>query len=260
MAVAPRSLPTGSPGSSSMDKDLPEATLVTGGSNGIGAAIVAARLAAAEQVLNLDVVVPATPTEATHVSVDLSDEEALGDTLQEITAQYAVTRVVNCAGMVRLDPVKALSALDLRRTMDLNVLAPALIVQACLPAMTARRFGRIVNIASRAALGKTLRTAYAGSKGALISATRVWALEHAADGITVNAIGPGPIETELFARANPADSPATQQIRGTIPVGRFGQPGEIAHAADFFLDDRAGFVTGQVLYVCGGMTIGVAPT
>ncbi|MEO1494991.1 MAG: SDR family oxidoreductase [Pseudomonadota bacterium] len=243
-----------------MPDNLSEATLITGGSNGIGAAIVAARLAMGECVLSLDLAPPAEKTAARHYQVDLSDEEALRQVMGEISGAFAVTRVVNCAGAALLDPLESLVPDDLRRTMDLNVLAPALIVQACLPAMKARRFGRIVNIASRAALGKTLRTAYAGSKGALISATRVWALEHAADGITVNAIGPGPIETELFARANPPDSPATQMIRGTIPVGRLGQPAEIAHAADFFLDDKAGFVTGQVLYVCGGMTIGVAPT
>ena len=187
-----------------MAEGLPDATLITGGSNGIGAAIVAARLAVGERVINLDIVPPSAPIKATHVSVDLSDEEALRDVLGEITTQNAVTRVVNCAGIVLLDPVETFSAEDLRRTMDLNVLAPALIVRACVPTMKARGFGRIVNIASRAALGKTLRTAYAGSKGALTSATRVWALEHAADGITVNAIGPGPIETELFCPRQPA--------------------------------------------------------
>ena len=188
------------------------------------------------------------------------DSTALGDAMQDALSGHDITRVVNCAGVALLDALEDFKPEDFRRTMDLNVMAPALIVQACLPAMKEHRFGRIVNIASRAALGKTLRTAYAGSKGALISATRVWALELAQHGITVNAIGPGPIETELFRNANPANSPATQQMRGTIPVGKFGQPEDIAHAADYFLDERAGFVTGQVLYVCGGMTIGVAAT
>ncbi len=259
MADARHLLRTGSRASSSMAEVLPEATLVTGGSNGIGAAIAASRVAAGEVVISLDVMPPAEVSDVLHHQVDLCDEAALSALLSAVTAQYAITRVVNCAGIALLDPVDSFAPDDLRRTMDLNVLAPALIVQACLPAMKERRFGRIVNISSRAALGKGLRTAYAGSKGALISATRVWALELASAGITVNAVGPGPIETELFARANPADSPATQQIRGTIPVGRFGQPEDVAHAADYFLDARAGFVTGQVLYICGGMTIGVAP-
>ena len=238
----------------------PTATLITGGSNGIGAAIAKARAEAGEAVINLDRDAPADGGRGRWIPVDLMDDVALGDAMQDALSGHNITRVVNCAGVALLDPIEDFEAEDFRRTMDLNVLAPALIVQACLPGMKAHHFGRILNIASRAALGKTLRTAYAGSKGALISATRVWALELAQHGITVNAIGPGPIETELFRNANPADSPVTQQMRGTIPVGKFGQPEDIAHAADYFLDERAGFVTGQVLYVCGGMTIGVAAT
>lgn len=120
-------------------------------------------------------------------------------------------------------------------------------------------FGRIVNMASRAALGKDLRTAYAATKAGLIGATRVWALELGASGITVNALGPGPIATELFTRANPPDDSRTRAIVEAVPVKRVGTPEDVAYAAGFFLDERAGFVTGQVLYVCGGLTVGTAP-
>lgn len=89
--------------------------------------------------------------------------------------------------------------------------------------------------------------------------TRVWALELAARGITVNAVGPGPIRTELFDRANPAGAARTKAIVESVPVGRLGTPDDVAHAAAYFLDAQSGFVTGQVLYVCGGMTVGVAP-
>ena len=236
------------------------ATLVTGGSNGIGAAIVAARAALGETVVNFDRDQPPAGAPGRTYRVDLADQGELGDAIDDVTGQMQITRLVNCAGVALLDPIEDMAPGDFRLTMDINVLAPALLVQACLPGMKAAGFGRIVNIASRAALGKGLRTAYAGSKGALISATRVWALELARHGITVNAIGPGPIETELFRNANPPDSPVTRQIRQGIPVGRLGQPDDIAHAVDYFLDDRAGFVTGQTLYVCGGMTVGVVPT
>ncbi len=131
--------------------------------------------------------------------------------------------------------------------------------QAVLPAMKAAGFGRIVNIASRAALGKELRTGYAATKGGLISMTRVWALELAPHGITVNAIGPGPIATELFEAVNPPDSPRTKKIMAEIPVRRIGRPEDVANAVAFFLDEEAGYVTGQTLYVCGGLTIGTAP-
>jgi NAD(P)-dependent dehydrogenase (short-subunit alcohol dehydrogenase family) len=90
----------------------------------------------------------------------------------------------------------------------------------------------------------------------LIGMTRTWALELGKDGITVNAIGPGPIETELFHASNPSDSPRTHAIINGIPVRRLGQVGDIAHAAGFFLEDETSFVTGQVLYVCGGLSVG----
>ena len=239
---------------------LRTATLVTGGSNGIGAAIVAARAALGETVVNVDRDQPGAGALGETFRADLMNREEVGRVMEEVTGSHDVTRIVNCAGVALLDALEDFKAEDFTRTFDLNVLAPALIVQACLPAMKRHGFGRIVNIASRAALGKGLRTAYAGSKGALISATRVWALELARHGITVNAIGPGPIETELFRHANPDDSPVTKQMRKGVPVGRFGQPEDVAHAVDYFLDERSGFTTGQTLYICGGLTIGVVPT
>ncbi|WP_263597314.1 SDR family oxidoreductase [Pseudomonas fluorescens] len=140
----------------------------------------------------------------------------------------------------------------------LNLRCSLQCMQALLPGMKEAGFGRILNMSSRAALGKELRSAYAATKAGLLGMTRVWALELGRFGITANAIGPGPIRTELFERANPPDSPRTQAIIDSIPVKRLGMPDDIAQAAAFFLDARSGFVTGQVLYVCGGMTVGVA--
>ena len=133
-----------------------------------------------------------------------------------------------------------------------------LLVQAFLPTLRASGQGRIVNMSSRAALGKELRTAYSATKAGLIGMTRVWALELGAHGITANAIGPGPIRTALFDKANPPGAPRTQAIIDAVPVKRVGTPDDVANAAAFLLDARSGFVTGQVLYVCGGMTVGVA--
>lgn len=235
--------------------DKPKATLVTGGSNGIGAAIVQSRMNLGETVVNLDRAAPRG--EGAHsIEVDLADQAALAAVLADVTATHDVMRIVNCAGVAVTAPLEGFRAEDFSLTMTVNLLAPALIVQACLPAMKARSFGRILNISSRSALGRGLRTFYASSKGALISATRVWALELGAFGITCNAIGPGPIETELYRAANPPESPATQKVIASVPVGRLGPPEDVAVAADFFLSDQAGFVTGQTLYVCGGLTIG----
>lgn len=234
------------------------ATLVTGGSNGIGEAIVNARLQLGETVLNVDREIPKNSSSAEFINVDLTANGALHETLDDLTANYTITRVVNCAGVALLSLIEEFNEDDFRKTMELNVLAPAIIVNAVIPGMRDAGFGRIVNIASRAALGKEFRTSYAGSKGALISATRVWALELGKYGITVNAIGPGPVETELFKHANPPDSERTKNLIENIPVGRIGQPSDIAAAADYFLSDQAGYVTGQALFVCGGMSVGDA--
>ena len=88
--------------------------------------------------------------------------------------------------------------------------------------------------------------------------TRTWALELAENGITVNAIAPGPIATDFFTGVNDAADERTHALLAGIPVGRMGRPEEVAHAAAYFLDERCGFVTGQTHFVCGGITIGAA--
>ena len=140
--------------------------------------------------------------------------------------------------------------------MALNVRCAIQCTQAVAPAMRKRKIGRIVNIASRAALGKALRTNYSASKAALIGLTRTWSLELAADGITVNCICPGPIATELYEIANPADDPRTIASLAAIPAGRIGTPEDIAQAAAFFLAEGSGFINGQTLYVCGASSVG----
>lgn len=88
--------------------------------------------------------------------------------------------------------------------------------------------------------------------------TRTWALELAGHGITVNCVAPGPIATSAFWTNNPPESARAKAIVDNIPVGRIGTPEDVAHAVSFLLDDRTSFVTGQVLYVCGGLTVGLS--
>jgi len=143
--------------------------------------------------------------------------------------------------------------------VNLHLRTALILVQAALPAMREAGFGRIVNMSSRAALGKPDRIVYSATKAGLIGLTRTLAMELGRDRITVNALGPGPIATELFTKSNPEGAPQTQRILNSIAVGRMGTPDDVARAALFFLSPDNGFVTGQVLYVCGGTTLGVAP-
>lgn len=232
--------------------------LVTAASRGIGRGIASRLTADGYRVVNLDRAAPATllPGES-FIQVDLADRAATAAALAEVVERHAPTRLVNNAGVVRPASLEDVTLEDLETVVSLNLRCAIQCAQAVLPAMKAARLGRIVNISSRAAIGKELRTVYAATKAGLIGMTKTWALELAAAGITVNAIGPGPIGTELFHAVNPPDSPKTKAIIEGVPVKRLGTPDDIAHAAAFLLDDRAGFVTGQVLYVCGGMTVGL---
>lgn len=235
-----------------------QVTVVTGGSNGIGRAIVAELLSRGRRVINIDRAPPAERSGAEHLAVDLADESAIHRAFDEITRQHAIVGLVNNAGRSLAASLEDTSADDFDALVPLNLIAPAICAQRAARSMRAAGWGRIVNISSRAAIGKEMRTAYGATKGALLAMTKVWALELAPDGITVNAIGPGPIATELFRSVNPEGSARTAALEASIPVGRMGTPEDVARAACFFLEEENGYVTGQTLFVCGGLTVGLA--
>lgn len=237
---------------------MPKVVIVTGASNGIGRAIAKRLIQDDYFVLNLDRSPPsALLGNEEYVNIDLSDTDALAACLKQLTSQYQILRVVNNAAIVCPGSMLDTSLENMRAVASVNLEAPLVIAHHVVPEMQRQGFGRIVNICSRVVLGKQHRTAYAASKGGLLSMTRTWALELAPHGITVNAVGPGPIATELFMAANPADAPKTKRILDSVPVQRIGKPEEIAHAAAYFMHDLGGFTTGQILYVCGGMTVGL---
>lgn len=233
-----------------MSTATPERVLITGGANGIGAAIAKKCREAGYETVILD----RAGDDAIHC--DLSDPESTRAALEQALAGGPITRLVNNVGAVFANSLSDQTVEEFDNAVALNLRGAFLCAQALVPGMREAGFGRIVNIASRAALGKELRTAYSATKAGLQGMTRTWALEEGQQGITVNAVAPGPIATELFMNANPAESERTKAIVNSIPVGRMGTPDDVAHAAAFLLSANAGFITGQTLYVCGGMTVG----
>ena len=126
--------------------------------------------------------------------------------------------------------------------------------------MRERRFGRVVFVSSRAAMGAATRSAYSATKAGVHGMARTWALELASSGITVNVVAPGPILTDNFWSIIPKGSEQQERMARNVPVGRLGSREDVAHAIEFFLDERSDFVTGQVLYVCGGASlVGLGP-
>jgi 3-oxoacyl-[acyl-carrier protein] reductase len=237
-----------------------QAILVTGGSTGIGRATCEALLAQGRHVVNVDYKLPEwSHSNLASFQADLTNEAETRDRAAQVMREFDITALVNNAGATRPGSIDTQSLADLDYVVALHLRATMLLVQAALPSLRACGHGRIVNMASRAALGKTERIAYSATKAGLIGMTRTLAMELGGDGITVNAVAPGPIATELFRSSNPDGAPRTQRILDSIVVKRMGTPQDVARAALFFLSPDNGFVTGQVLYVCGGTTLGLAP-
>ena len=234
-----------------------DTALVTGASGGIGRAIAEAMLTAGHRVISLD----RRPPDWSHarlepIVVDLFDPKATADAAADVAARHDVSHVVHNAGVIRPNPIEQTTVEDIAALSHLHLGAALTLVQAVLPGMKQRHFGRIVLIASRAALGLATRTAYSATKSGMFGMARTWALETAPHGITVNLVAPGPIETDMFHEMIPQGSPKADQLAGSIPVGRIGQPSDVARAVMFFSSREADFITGQALYVCGGASIG----
>ena len=230
---------------------------VTGGSAGIGLAICEQLLADGLEVVSLSL----DPTPIAHprlhsVVVDLTDRAATAAAAADLARRFEVTTLVHNAGVIRPALVADVDLADLDALVALHLGAAIQLVQAVLPAMQAARFGRIVLLSSRAAVGLATRTVYSATKSGMLGMARTWALELAPAGITVNVVAPGPIRTGMFHAVIDAGSDRERALAAAVPVRRLGEAADVARAVRFFTDPAAGFVTGQVLYVCGGTSVG----
>jgi 3-oxoacyl-[acyl-carrier protein] reductase len=231
--------------------------VVTGGARNIGAAIARRLRDDGYRVIVLDIEQPEDEVFRFDARrLDLSDQAAAEATFADIAASQPVGALVNNVGMVRPALFDDVDLDDFDRVLHLNLRTAIIGARALVPAMRRQGGGRIVMNTSRVTLGKVARTLYSASKGAMQSMARTWALELARDKITVNCVAPGPIATSVFWDNNPPDAQATRAIVDSVPVGRMGTPDDVANAVSFFCNPQSSFVTGQTLFVCGGVTVG----
>lgn len=231
--------------------------LITGGSKGIGADLAQRLLGQGYKVISLARHAPEWDHDnLENIAVDLLDAEAVAAVAQDIAHRHSVTHLVHNAGLIWPNLLEEATPADITGLAQLHLGSALTLVQAVLPAMKERSFGRILFNGSRAALGVPTRTAYAATKAGMVGLARTWALELAPHGITVNVVAPGPILTDNFWGIVPKGSDREQALAERIPVGRLGRVEDVTNAFMFFCDPANSFVTGQTLYVCGGASVG----
>ncbi|HZP77932.1 MAG TPA: SDR family oxidoreductase [Pseudolabrys sp.] len=233
-----------------------DAAVVTGASRGIGEAVAERLLVRGIPVVALQRTAPALKHPNLHFRpIDLTDLEATRAVAQEVAAEFPVRYLVNNAGANCPNPLEKATVDEFNYVTTITLGSAMVLIQTFVPGMRAARFGRIVSISSRAILGKSERMVYSSAKAGLIGMTRTVAIEVGGDGITVNAVVPGPVATAHFNRGHPQGSVKRQTVIDKVLVGRLGTPDDVAHAVDFLLAREASFITGQALYVCGGTSV-----
>ncbi len=230
---------------------------VTGASGAIGSAIARALNEVGARVVAIDIAEPVSPkadAKVTSLRLDLSDAGAITAASSELIEAFgSVDILVNNAGVLSNNKIDDTSLEEWRRVSGINFEAAFLLIRAFLPGMRARKWGRIINMSSYAAKcgGLTAGTAYSVSKSALIGLTFATARETARDGITANAIAPAYVMSPMVSEQLTDDQRRSQLAQ--IPVGRFCTPEEVAHAVSFLASPLAGFITGEVIDMNGGL-------
>ena len=236
--------------------------IVTGGASGIGSAIAGTFAASGAEVAILDVQADKAEAKAAALGpghsaagCDVADPESVRAAVALVTKRHRqIDVLVNCAGIARLAPAETLSLADWDSTMSVNVRGTFLMCQQAGAVMLAAGRGRIVNLASQAAtVALDQHAAYCASKAAVLGLTRVLAAEWAGRGVTVNAISPTVVLTELGRLA--WSGARAEAMLAQIPAGRFAEPEEIAAVALFLAGDDSLMINGADIVVDGGYTI-----
>jgi len=238
--------------------------LITGGARGIGRAIAlrlardGARIAIGdllrEEGLNTQKEVEEAGSEAMFIALDVSDEASVKDAVAQVESRWGhIDILANNAGITRDRLLLRLSEQDWDAVLDVNLKGAYLCSRAVLPLMLRQRWGRIVGTASVVGLaGNPGQTNYAASKAGLIGFTKALAREVATRNITVNAVAPGYIETQMVQTLS---EKVQEAILGQIPMGRFGTPEDVAGVVAFLCSEEASYITGHVINVDGGMVM-----
>ncbi|USE78122.1 3-oxoacyl-ACP reductase FabG [Cupriavidus gilardii] len=237
--------------------------VVTGGSGALGQAICQTLAADGcrvwvhanrrlDEALQVAERIRAAGGEAEAIAFDVTDADATEQALQRVLAEGPVQVLVNNAGIHDDAPMVGMTREQWRRVIDVSLHGFFNVTQPLLMPMMRTRWGRIVNIASVAGLiGNRGQVNYAAAKAGVIAATRSLAIEMASRGVTVNAVAPGIVDSPMAQQAFPPE-----RIRELVPMGRAGQPEEVAAMVAYLVSDAAAYVTGQVLSINGGMAAG----
>ena len=236
--------------------------LVTGSESGLGSAIAGAFVAAGADVVGADIVVDVdesdsrSPEGHTRLRMDVSDRDDVAATVSAaIEALGGIDICVNCAGIGGRSPAVEYPDELWDRVMATNLTGSFTVAKLVGEHMVALGRGSIINIASiGGVVGYAGSVGYQASKGAIVQMTRTLAVEWGPDNVRVNAIAPGHIATELVQRQWLAEPQLKEFFLSRTPLGRLGDPADIAHAAVFLASDAARMITGQVLVVDGGYT------
>jgi 2-hydroxycyclohexanecarboxyl-CoA dehydrogenase len=242
--------------------------LVTGGASGIGLATAQHLARAGNRVAVTDLsqercdeaaaAIRAEGHEAVGVAIDVADRAAVDAGFERVRAELGPVEIlVTSAGIESFDPVATITPEVWDRVVAVNLTGTFSCIQAAIGDMTAAGWGRIVTISSSSALSGAPRMAhYTAAKGGVISLTRSMAVELARSGITVNSVAPTVVDTPMAQQATEkGDFPGVDVVAKMIPMGRPGTPDDIAAACAYLCSEEAGYTTGQILAVSGGMYI-----